>query len=309
MNIVKKLAVIVVYFGKFPKYMHYFLQSASYNRELNFKIFTDDDYSCYASYENVEFIAMNLVVFNELVSKKMKFTVAIKNSYKLCDFKPMYGFIFNDYISIYSHWAHCDVDIIFGNIANYLIRNSLYDYDIVSSHGLYISGAFTMYKNTEYVNNIFTLSKDYKKVICDEKYLSFDEASTVISKLWDGYDIFTFPSAIESMSHIVKNLKNNLKAYFGKFIEERIKDKITWSEGRLYDGNNEIIIFHYLVYKEKINFNVPDFKNDLTYTFTTNGFFTKKLGSYTHAWVSSIYRNFAGKVKAKVRRKRKSFTL
>jgi len=288
--------------------MHYFLQSASYNKGIDFKIFTDANYSCYTHYDNIEFIKLNLAAFNDLATKKMQLPVAVKSSYKLCDFKPMYGFVFEKYISEYSHWAHCDVDMVFGDIAGYIIKRSLYDYDVVSSHGRYISGAFTMYKNTESVNRAFMLSKDYKRVLFDEKYLSFDEASTVISKLWNGYDLFEFPSEIESMSHVVKNPNNNLNYYFGEFIEERIKDKIIWSKGKLYDGNNEISIFHYLVYKGKVSFNVPSFNADSSYTFTTHGFFTASLGAHTYMWVHSIYKNFSGKVRSKIKRKLKSFT-
>ncbi|WP_229755352.1 DUF6625 family protein [Hymenobacter cavernae] len=308
MDVTKRLAVIIVYFGRFPKYMPYFLQSASYNPGVDFWIFTDAFYGDYKQYDNIKFIDMSLLAFNKLASEKTQFTVAVKNSYKLCDFKPMYGFILADYIRSYSHWAHCDVDMVFGNIDRYLTENSLYNYDVVSSHGRYISGAFTMYKNVEDINKAFMLSKDYKKVLADEKYLSFDEASTVIRKLWDGHDIFEFESEIESMSHVVKKPGNNINACFGEFIEERIKDKIYWREGRLLDGGKEIYIFHYLIYKGKISFNIPPFKSYAQYSFNSNGFFTDKLGSYTYIWLNSIYSNLSDKVKSKVKRKIKILT-
>jgi len=51
----KKLAVIIVYFGRFPKYIDFFLKSASYSKEVDFIIFTDANFKQYPCYDNIVF--------------------------------------------------------------------------------------------------------------------------------------------------------------------------------------------------------------------------------------------------------------
>jgi len=84
--------------------------------------------------------------FNELVNVKIKVGVDINvtNGYKLCDFKPMYGFMFQDYIKDYVAWAHCDVDIILGDFIGFINGIEAGDCDIVSSHPDYLSGGLLL---------------------------------------------------------------------------------------------------------------------------------------------------------------------
>ena len=42
--------------------------------------------------------------------------VTLDRPYKLCDFKPAYGFIFGEYLKEYDYWGHCDIDIVWGDL-------------------------------------------------------------------------------------------------------------------------------------------------------------------------------------------------
>ena len=46
--------------------------------------------------------------------------------------KPMFGYVFQDYIDEYSHWAWADMDLIFGNLTKFLGRPLAEGYDIIS---------------------------------------------------------------------------------------------------------------------------------------------------------------------------------
>jgi hypothetical protein len=219
----------------------------------------------------------------------------------------MYGLIFEDHIKEYNFWGYCDTDIILGDLKNILTNEILEKYEIISSHPQYMAGPFSLYKNIKEVNNLFLRSKDWKEVILNKNYISFDEASDVISKLWEGYNIFDFESKIESMTHVVQKKDiTTLTSYFSNFITERIphKAKLIWKDGKLTDSKgNELYIFHFLVYKTSLLFNVPlQLSKDLFY-FTKHGFFLDNFGSYTFTWSISILNNFCGKALKKVKRK------
>ena len=89
----KKVVFIIPYFGKFNNYFQLFLESCRCNKDCNWIIFTDDN-SNYDFPENVKKIEMNLSELHKLIEKKLSHSINIKSAYKLCDFKPLYGYIF-----------------------------------------------------------------------------------------------------------------------------------------------------------------------------------------------------------------------
>jgi len=302
-----RIVILLPYFGKFPSYIHFFFRTCAYNKDITFLVFTDNDSSEYKNITNIKFIPATLAEFNALASTKLGAEVNITNAYKLCDFKPMYGLIFEDYLKEYDFWGYCDTDIILGDLKNILTSEVLEKYDIISSHPQYMAGPFSLYKNAREVNTLFFKSKDWKEVVLVKNYISFDEAGNVISKLWEGHNIFDFESDIESMTHVVQNKgKSKVNAYFSNFNIERIPQqaKLTWKEGKLTDSlGNELYIFHFLVYKSSLLFNVPLKLNEDFFNFTKYGFFLDNVGSYTFTWITSIITNFTGKALKKVKRK------
>jgi len=296
-----KLALVITYFGKLPAYFRYFLQSCSYNTTIDFIIFTDANYRCYQQYDNVVFIPSNLKNINELASGKFGLPVNIKFAYKLCDLKPMYGLIYEDYLRHYSHWGYCDIDIIFGNLAKCITSDLLHKYDIVSSHSQYMSGAFSIYRNTPEVSALCTKSKDFKKILLEDTVFFFDEASDIIDKLWSGHEIADFTSKIESISHVIANTsKHNLSVAYKNIITEKIRHKVIWEKGRLIDSDNELYIFHFLIYKNSVYFHTSNFINKQTYVFTRHGIFLDFIRSYTISWLRSVLSNIIKKSTGKL---------
>lgn len=142
----KQCVFILPYFGKFNNYFPLFLRSCGYNPSFDFFIFTDntDEYD-YPS--NVHVISMTLDEFKTITKSKIGFDPCIPSPYKLCDFKPAYGIIFEDYISDYKFWGHCDCDLVFGNLEKIFSPILLKNYEKIFS-----AGHLTVYRN-EYANN------------------------------------------------------------------------------------------------------------------------------------------------------------
>jgi hypothetical protein len=92
-----KVAIIVCWNGSWPWHFPFFLHTCSYNRTIDFIICTDKNppNETYIP-PNVKFIPLSLSDLNKLFSKKLGFGVNIEYPYKLCDFKPAYGFLFDE---------------------------------------------------------------------------------------------------------------------------------------------------------------------------------------------------------------------
>jgi hypothetical protein len=107
------VAVVIPYFGKFKPSFALWYESAKRNSDVDFFIFSDDTPFDNPA-DNIKWIPFTLQDFNALAVAKLGINFRITHPYKLCDFKPMYGVIFEDYLRGYEYWAYGDVDLIYG---------------------------------------------------------------------------------------------------------------------------------------------------------------------------------------------------
>lgn len=169
----KKCCFIIPYFGTLPNYFPLFLKSCRYNPDFNWLLITNDetpyDYPC-----NFRKISMSFSELQSLVQSKFDFPISLDRPYKLCDYKPAYGYIFENYLKDYKCWGHCDVDTIMGKISDFVTEEMLRTYD-----KLFCLGHFIIYKNTRENCRLFMSKYNgeylYKKVFSSPNILVFDE--------------------------------------------------------------------------------------------------------------------------------------
>lgn len=101
--------------------------------------------------------------------------IRLANPYKICDCKPLYGAAFRDALCGYTHWGFCDVDVLWGDIRSFLTDNLLSCYDIISTGTGWISGACSMFRNTEALRNLWRDIPRYVELLADPAYRSVDE--------------------------------------------------------------------------------------------------------------------------------------
>lgn len=122
---------------------------------------------------NIKWFDFTLNDFNELAVKKLGIEFSIKTPYKLCDFKPMYGFIFEDYLKGYEYWAYGDLDVIYGKIFDYLRKIDYKKYCKINH-----AGHFCIMKNIPVVNLLFKEcvegSRNFEDVL-ESGNVAFDE--------------------------------------------------------------------------------------------------------------------------------------
>lgn len=175
------IALIVTYFGELPFWFPAFQLSCSYNYNIQWIFFSDAQPPLNLP-RNITFINFSINDFCQLASKKLCINIQLSEEflYKICDFKPAFGIIYEDYLHSYDFWGHCDVDIIWGQINNYIKPNIFEKYDIITSREKRISGHFCLYRNERKINRIFLempwtakfLQKIYSYEHLDEEYFT-----------------------------------------------------------------------------------------------------------------------------------------
>jgi len=107
----KKILLINCYFGSLPEYFNFYMESVRFNSTVDFLLVTDD--------KTPRNYPKNLIVeystFEEIRTKMQElfdFEIALNSSYKLCDFRPVFGRLFYDRVKNYDFWGYADIDVI-----------------------------------------------------------------------------------------------------------------------------------------------------------------------------------------------------
>ena len=129
----RSIIVIHPYFGKFPDMFSFWLESCKLNESVVFLIVTDQEISTDAT--NIIVYKSNLKEIKSRIENICGFPVWLEKPYKLCDFRPLFGHIFDTYTSKYDFWGYCDCDLIFGDIRHFLSEEVLDNYDYILGWG------------------------------------------------------------------------------------------------------------------------------------------------------------------------------
>jgi len=248
------IVFIIIYMGDYPWYFPYFLHSCRYNPSVDFLIFSDKNDPNLELPVNVKMIPYSIDQFKAKVAKELGFEVAIESGYKLCDFKPAYGYIFADFIKDYDFWGYCDIDLIFGNIRLFMTDELLNDYDIISARHDYLTGCFALYRNNPFMRELFMQSNDYRKVFTEFRNFFFDETNFAFDSFEKGMHYSQIRTEVESMTHVVRRLQeeNKLKAYFEFQIVEGFAGNMLWKKGSLiYRKEFDVMLYHMVRFKRK----------------------------------------------------------
>lgn len=167
----KKIALIIPYFGKFKDWFQLFLISCKNNPSIDWIIFTDDR----TDYNYPRNVMVNYTTFKsikEKIQENFDFTICLDTPYKLCDYKPVYGEVFSEELKGYDFWGYCDIDLIFGNIRKFLTEELLNQYP-----KLFTRGHLSLYKNDSLVNSFYRNVDNslLHKVFTHSQPYAFDE--------------------------------------------------------------------------------------------------------------------------------------
>lgn len=295
-----KICIIILYFGNFPPYIDTFLYSASYNNKINWLIFTDQSTESLPNIDNVEFVKTTFENIKSRLESVVGKHIVLGTPYKLCDYKPLYGNAFSDYLNDYDYWGYGDLDVVTGNIMKFISPGLEQGYDRIGD-----LGHFSLFKNIPEVNNRYKLSvkdkngkvvKLFDKVCSHSRGYAFDELG--MRRIYNYYGFSTYKNAdlvneTKTGCLDLYSIDSRFRSYDGVFV---------WCKGKclyyyLTPGSlklcfHEFGYFHFLKRHEFTHF--LDYGVDC-FGVTTNGYFPlmnvneesiKKMISINHSSIS-----------------------
>jgi len=272
-----KLVFIIPYFGEFKSYFQLFLNSCKTNPDVTWLIFTDNEVA-YEYPKNVTIIHNTFQELKNKIQSKFDFPIVLDKPYKLCDYKPAYGYIFEEYIREYDAWGYCDTDLIWGDISKFINTSMLDQYDKIGD-----LGHCTIYKNTPEINTAFMLGIEghllYKQFFSTNTNNSFDEEyKDSINNIFKDYNYKILPTGKMAANIYTKSSDfklTYLDANKHYQIEKKSKSAFIWQNGglnRFTVENNEIKRDEYLyIHMQSRNMKVNSHSN-MCYKIIPNSF-------------------------------------
>jgi hypothetical protein len=181
-----RIAVILPFFGKLPHYWNLTEESMRFNSSIDWIIYSDQDID---SGPNIHIKKLSLREFSTLVSERLGFPVLISRPYKICDFRPAFGEIFEPELKDYDFWGYCDADVIFGNLSPH-IRAGIES----GAEKIFQRGHLSLVRNSLELNRLYRVTPytpTFSEVFANPKSLLYDEAGGFYTMLtMAGYRTF-----------------------------------------------------------------------------------------------------------------------
>ena len=152
-----KICFICPFWGHLPNYFQLFLRSCEKNPSITWFIFTDCQKPLGAP-PNVRFVHFRFEELGSLVERRVGVSpslvtsyhirgTTVRNFWKVCDLKPLYGILFREYVASFAFWGYCDCDMAFGNIRHELREEAFRQYDVITCQSNGFVGHCTLYRN------------------------------------------------------------------------------------------------------------------------------------------------------------------
>src|ERR1700741_3068159 len=113
-----KIAMFVPYFGQWPEWANLYFETLKKNNSIDFIFYTD----CHAdivSSPNIRFHSISFDEYVANVNSKLNFEFQPENAYKLCDLRPLFGYLHEDLFVGYDFYGWLDVDLLLGDIRSF----------------------------------------------------------------------------------------------------------------------------------------------------------------------------------------------
>ena len=249
-----KAVVILPYYGELPPYFGFYLKSLA---GKNFDVLFVSDLEVGDKPDNFQVLSMSFDDLLTLMESRLEVPISVATPLRLSDFKPMYGKIFEDYISQYEYWGWGDCDLVYGRKFNDFLDRVLCrsEYDIISMHKAYLSGPFCLCRNTSRLRELFLDVGNWKEMCAHEgvRRFLFDECGGEFhNQLCSGEMSMEDCSKISDSFSAVVWRSHGLNVYREDEITESSLangEVIELNNGKLTIDGREIAVFHYILAK------------------------------------------------------------
>ena len=173
-RVCSKVTLVINYFGEWPFWFEFFLESCKRNKDYRWLIYTDCEIPRSIP-DNVKFFSITFKEYCELVSNKIGINFAPERAYKLCDIKPALGLIHEDDIGESPFWGYTDIDVIYGDLNTFFTKDKMERYDVLASGSRRIWGFLCLIRNSHKAKRLFQIVSNWKDIFEDKDHYAFDE--------------------------------------------------------------------------------------------------------------------------------------
>lgn len=282
----KKIILIIPYFGQWPLWFDAFLLSVAKNPTIHWLCPTDCTIPK-THPENITFLPTTLSTLNTKVNTIVAANVPLTPR-KFCDLKPAYGAIFSEDVKAYDFWGFCDMDIVWGDIRKFITPKLLSEYDVISSRKDNISGHFTLFKNTPKLNTLYKSLPSYKNLFEVPEFKWTDEI-VLSNYLKDNAETLGIRVC---WSTILCNQEKGRDSH-----QEYYLDRWIWQNGKVFNTKTgeEIMYLHFINWKRTMKYNKVCFDNNANQFYISyNGMHYKKHSSLQHVLndIKNLYNGY-----------------
>ena len=267
----KSICLMIVWFGKLPDYYYYWKRTALANKTIDFILLSDqvEDHK----EGNITYI------YSTLENEIQRYRLALGNvckfesPSKLCDFKPLFGYLYQDLFTGYDFWGYCDIDLALGDLRKFISRKVL-----DNNERIYSLGHLNLYKNNEKMRMLFKESGSIYRltdVLKDQRIYAFDEFLGM-NLICQKNDVFWY----KKIDYCDCSGRSN-KIEFINQINYK-KQLCYWEDGRAYvaglSDSGQIINkeFSYIHWRKKLPALVDSQDSSLGFYITPFGIFDKQ---------------------------------
>ena len=252
----KRIVILIPYFGRWPEWLPLYLESCRANPSIDWVFYSD----CPAPVDsppNVTFRSISFEDYCRQVSDKLGIDFSPTEAYKLCDIRPAIGDIHEDDIEGYDYFGYGDIDVIYGDIRAFYTEEVL-RYTCISTHRNRLSGHFSLLKNTPLVRSAYRKMPQWRELMANKEYQRLDEAK--FSKVFLRHK--KHPQWLRRLYHLFDPLQGD-----GYFKEQysTILSPIPWLDGSMehpqvwfwrngkltndHDGERGFLYLHFMNWK------------------------------------------------------------
>jgi len=178
-----RILFIIPYFGRWPFWMPFFLESCRRNPDIDWLLFSD----CGIPEALPPNVTVDVISFREycqLVSMRLGIDFSPQAAYKLCDIKPALGHVHSDRLQGYDFWAFGDIDLVYGDLRRYFTPDRLAGYDLFSTHERRVAGHLCLMRNTPRKREVFKQIKGWQQRFTDQQHHALDEKAFSRIFIW-----------------------------------------------------------------------------------------------------------------------------
>lgn len=251
-----RIVFLIPYFSHWPEWIDLFVESCKANSSIQWIFFTDCGEPMNNS-PNVIFIPTTFTEYKEMVSKRLEINFNPESPYKLCDLKPAYGFLHEDLIKEFDFFGFTDIDVVYGNICNFLDQKTL-SHDLITTLSNRVAGHFCLMRNIERMRNAFRRIKDWQALMENPEHLAIDESSfTKIflrhrkHPLWIRR-IYSFFDQYQKHAYFKEQYSTILAPIKWHDGSKQHPTEWYWKKGQLtnnHDGDREFMYLHFMNFK------------------------------------------------------------